>query len=67
MLKHHKQENEEWVSHMHKKLTTERQGLAEEKAAAEEASAELARQQELFQQKSAKLDAIMRQVQGLKD
>ena len=67
MLKHHKQENEEWVSHMHSKLTSERQALAEEKAAAEAASAALAKQQEVFQQKSKKLDEIMQQVQGLKD
>ena len=67
MLKHHKQENEEWVSQMHSELTSERKALAEEKAAAEAASAALAKQQEIFQQKSNKLDAIMRQVQGLKD
>ena len=67
MLKHHKEENEEWLSNMHSKLTAERQALAEEKAAAEAASADLAKQRETFQQKSVKLDAIMRQVQGLKD
>lgn len=67
MLKHHKQENEEWVSHMHSKMTSERQALAEEKAAAAEVSARLTKEQEIFQQKSNKLDAIMRQVQGLKD
>lgn len=67
MLKSHRQQNEEWVSRIREELNDERRALAEEKAAAEEASAELASQQEAFHQKSKKLDAIMRQVQGLKD
>lgn len=67
MLKNHRQQNEEWVSRMRDELNDERRSLAEEKATAEEANAELAKQQEVFQQKSKKLDSIMRQVQGLKD
>ena len=67
MLRSHKEQNEEWIGRMRGELDEERRALALEKAAAEEASADLARQQETFQQKSKKLDAIMRQVQGLKD
>jgi peptidoglycan hydrolase CwlO-like protein len=67
MLKNHKQQNDEWIGRMRDELNEERRVLAEEKAAAEAANADLARQQETFQQKSKKLDAIMRQVQGLKD
>ena len=67
MLKNHREQNEEWIGRMRGELDEERRTLAEEKAAAEEASAELATQQETFRQKSKKLDAIMRQVQGLKD
>lgn len=67
MLKNHKQQNEEWIGRMRDELNNERRCLAKERAEAEEASAEFAQQQEVFQQKSKKLDAIMRQVQGLKD
>lgn len=67
MLKSHKEQNEDWIGRMRSELDLERRVLAEEKAAAKEASADLAKQQEAFQQKSDKLDAIMRQVQGLKD
>lgn len=67
MLKNHRQQNDEWIGRMRDELNEERRVLAEEKATVEAGSAELARQQETFQQKSKKLDAIMRQVQGLKD
>ncbi len=67
MLKNHREQNEEWIERMRGELDEERRVLAEKKAAAEVASANLASQQEAFQQKSKKLDAIMRQVQGLKD
>lgn len=67
MLRSHKEQNEEWIGRMRDELNEERRLLAEEKAALEAGTAELAIQQEAFQQKSKKLDAIMRQVQGLKD
>lgn len=67
MLKSHQEQNDAWVSKMRQELDNERRNLAEEKMAAEQASLELAKEQEIFQQKSKKLDAIMRQVQGLKD
>lgn len=67
MLKSHQQQNDEWIGRMRDELNEERRVLAVEKAAIEAGNAELAGQQETFQQKSKKLDAIMRQVQGLKD
>lgn len=67
MLKDHRQQNDEWISRMRSDLDDEKRILAEEKAIVEAARRELAGQQEAFQQKSEKLDAIMRQVQGLKD
>ena len=65
MLDSHRAQNEEWISKIRTENDSERQSLAEERAAMERASAELARQQDIFQQKSKKLDAIMKQVQGL--
>ena len=67
MLRSHKEQNEEWIGRMRNELDEERRLLAEDKASLEAGTAELATQQETFQQKSKKLDAIMRQVQGLKD
>ncbi len=67
MLKNHRKQNETWVSRIRDELDNERRELALERAAAEQASLNLAKEQEAFQQKSKKLDAIMRQVQGLKD
>lgn len=66
MLKDHRQQNDEWIARMRSDLDDEKRFLAEEKAVVEAARRELAGQQEAFQQKSEKLDAIMRQVQGLK-
>ena len=65
MLENHRSQNEEWISKVRSENDSERRSLAEEKAALERASAELARQQDVFTQKSKKLDAIMKQVQGL--
>ena len=65
MLENHRSQNEEWIGKVRSENDTERRTLAEERAAMERASADLARQQDTFQQKSKKLDAIMRQVQGL--
>ena len=65
MLENHRSQNEEWVEKVRSENDTERRSLAEERAAMERASAELAKQQDIFQQKSKKLDAIMKQVQGL--
>ena len=65
MLEEHRSRNEEWIAKIRSENDTERRTLAEERAAMERASADLARQQDVFQQKSKKLDAIMKQVQGL--
>ena len=65
MLENHRSQNEEWIGKVRSENDSERRSLAEEKAALERASAELARQQDVFTQKSKKLDAIMKQVQGL--
>lgn len=67
MINNHQEQNDSWVSRIRQELDNDRRSLAEERAAAEKASSELAKEQEIFQQKSKKLDAIMRQVQGLKD
>ena len=65
MLDNHRAQNEEWISKIRTENDTERKNLAEERAAMERASGDLAKQQDIFQQKSKKLDAIMKQVQGL--
>ncbi len=67
MLSKHEEQNEAWLKKIKVEVDKERRILAEEKAMAEQTSAELAREQEIFTQKSKKLDAIMKQVQGLKD
>lgn len=65
MLDNHRLQNEEWISKVRSENDSERRSLAEERAAMERASSDLAKQQDVFQQKSKKLDAIMKQVQGL--
>ena len=67
MLKDHQEQNNTWVSRIREELDNDKWVLAQEKAALESASLELAKEKEAFQQKSKKLDAIMHQVQGLKD
>ena len=67
MLSKHQEQNESWLRQIKQESDKEKQSLAEERAMAEQVSAELAREQEVFTQKSKKLDAIMKQVQGLKD
>ena len=65
MLASHRAQNDEWISKVRFENDSERRSLAEERAAMERTSADLARQQDVFTQKSKKLDAIMKQVQGL--
>jgi hypothetical protein len=65
MLDNHRAQNDEWISKVRSENDSERRSLAEERAAMERTSADLARQQDVFTQKSKKLDAIMKQVQGL--
>ena len=67
MLTKHQEQNDAWIKQIKEESDKERRALAEERAMAEQVSAELAREQEAFTQKSKKLDAIMKQVQGLKD
>jgi len=67
MLAKHQEQNEAWLRQIKKETDKEKQSLAEERAIAEQVSADLAKEQEVFSQKSKKLDAIMKQVQGLKD
>lgn len=61
---HHKQ-NDEWIERMRQEIDAERRATVEEKMTWQRANEELQKQQESFQQKSKKLDAIMKQVQGL--
>ena len=65
MMESHRAQNDEWINKVRSENDSERRSLAEERAAMERTSAELARQQDVFTQKSKKLDAIMKQVQGL--
>ena len=65
MMDSHRVQNDEWITKVRSENDSERRSLAEERAAMERTSAELARQQDTFTQKSKKLDAIMKQVQGL--
>lgn len=65
MLESHRQQNEEWMERMRLENDAERRALAEERARQEKVSVELAKEQEMFTAKSKKLDAIMKQVQGL--
>lgn len=65
MFDSHRQQNEEWVEKLRTENDSERKALAEERARLDKAGAQLATDQETFQQRSKKLDAIMRQVQGL--
>lgn len=50
---------------MRQEIDAERRATVEEKMTWQRANEELQKQQESFQQKSKKLDSIMKQVQGL--
>jgi len=65
MFHSHQRQNEEWVERIREENDTTRKELAEQRAQLEKESTELMADKETFQQKSKKLDAIMKQVQGL--
>ncbi|XP_065905090.1 uncharacterized protein [Dysidea avara] len=65
MFENHRKQNDEWIERMRQEIDAERRATAEEKMTWQRANEELQKQQETFQQKSKKLDAIMKQVQGL--
>jgi len=65
MFDSHQRQNEEWVERIREENDATRKELAEQRAQLEKESTELMADKETFQQKSKKLDAIMKQVQGL--
>ena len=65
MMDTHRSQNEGWLEKIRSETDEERRELARQRAVLERSSAELAKDQEEFTLKSKKLDAIMKQVQGL--
>ncbi len=65
MLDSHREHNEEWLERMRVETEAERRGLARQRAALDKETTLLTREQEEFAVKSKKLDAIMKQMQGL--
>ena len=65
LFENHRKQNDEWIERMRQEIDAECRATAEEKMTWQRANEELQKQQETFQQKSKKLDAIMKQVQGL--
>ncbi len=65
MLDNHREQNEEWLERIRVETEGERRGLARQRAALDKESSLLSREQEEFAVKSKKLDAIMKQMQGL--
>lgn len=65
MLDSHREQNEEWLERIRTETESERRGLARQRATLDKEAALLAREQEEFAAKSKKLDAIMKQMQGL--
>jgi hypothetical protein len=67
MLDRHRAQNEVWLEKTRGEIDDEKKQLAEQKAILEKGQAELAADRQAFSEKSRKLDAIMKQVQGLQD
>ncbi len=65
MLENHREQNEGWLEKIRAETESERRILARQRAALDKEGALLAREQEEFGTKSKKLDAIMKQMQGL--
>ena len=65
LFENHRKQNDEWIEKMKQEIDAERRATTEEKMTWQRANEELQKQQEAFQQKSKKLDSIMKQVQGL--
>ena len=65
MMDTHRSQNEEWLEKIRADTDEERLELARQRAVLERSSTQLAKEQEEFTLKSKKLDAIMKQVQGL--
>ncbi|XP_065834621.1 rab9 effector protein with kelch motifs-like [Oscarella lobularis] len=65
MFEQHKIQNEEWIHKMRKENDKEKKWIAEEKARWEAAHEKLTKEREIFDQKSTKIDALMKQFQGI--
>lgn len=65
MFDSHRVQNEQWLEKIRQETDSERRGLAQQRAVLDKANSDLSKEQEEFSQKSKKLDAIMKQVQGL--
>ena len=67
MLEQHRRETEEWITKERLQIDVQRKAIEEKKVQLDHEAAELIKSQEHFAAKSKKLDAIMKQVQGLAD
>ena len=65
MFDSHRVQNEQWLEKIRQETDSERRALAQQRAVLDKANTDLSKEQEEFAQKSKKLDAIMKQVQGL--
>eukprot|EP00118_Oscarella_pearsei_P025967 m.309129 g.309129 ORF g.309129 m.309129 type:complete len:484 (+) comp45546_c0_seq1:23-1474(+) len=65
MFEEHKDQNDKWISKMKDENDKEKKWIAEEKARWEAAHEKLTKEREIFDQKSTKMDALMRQFQGI--
>lgn len=67
MLEQHRRETEEWITKERLQIDAQRKVIEERKVQLDHKAEELVKSQENFAAKSKKLDAIMKQVQGLAD
>lgn len=67
MLEQHRRETEEWITKERLQIDAQRKVIEEKRVQLDHEAAELIKSQENFAAKSKKLDAIMKQVQGLAD
>lgn len=67
MFAQHRRETEEWITRERLQIEAERKANEEKQVQLDHEAAELTKSQENFAAKSRKLDAIMKQVQGLAD
>ena len=67
MLENHRATTEEWIARHRLEVDAQKKGNEELRAHLDREALELQASRELFAEKSRKLDAIMKQVQGLAD
>ena len=67
MLESHRAETEQWITKQRLEIDAQRRGNEEVRLHLDNEATELQGAKELFTEKSRKLDAIMKQVQGLAD